>query len=199
MGLLRAVGITLSASSFAGVVKGFALFPVAIITANLLAILFVKSPISDQLIEVLVPIPVEKVPALAIVSLVILAAVSGVVVVVCLNLISGGYDNSQPRKMKGPAMADSHPAIFRLQSAHNNTLECLAMATACFWAATTHVLEPVLFAKLALFVLASRTLYIGAYVIDEDFLRTVFFICAITAITDIGLGAIFPDILAKYA
>ena len=73
------------------------------------------------------------------------------------------------------------------------------MATPCFWAATPHGLEPLLFAKLAVFLFASRVLYIVAYVLDEDILRTFFFVSAITAAFDIGLGAIFPGAISKYA
>ena len=198
MGVLTGAGITLNASSLAGVLKGFALFPILIVIANLGVVVFVKSPVSDQLIKAL-PVPIDKVPALVIVLLVLMAVSSGVFVIVGLNLLSGGYDNSHPRKLKGPALAECYPALFRLQSAHNNTFECLAMVTACFWAATTHPLEQVLFAKLAFVILVSRIMYVIAYVLDEDVLRTGFFVCAITAIADIGGGAIFPDMLAKYA
>merc|ERR1712070_903700 len=109
-----------------------------------------------------------------------------------LTLVGGEYDNSTPRKMKGPALADSFPTLFRLQSAHNNTFECIAVATACFWAAASHAVEPLLFAKLALLVLVSRILYVIAYVLDEDFCRTSLFALASTVIIDIGLVAIFP-------
>ena len=102
-------------------------------------------------------------------------------------------------RQRAPTMAESHPALFRLQSAHSNTFECLAMLTACFCVGTVHPLDPVLFAKLAIFALASRMFYVLAYVLDEDFLRTGFFIFGVTAITDVGIGAIFPGALAKYA
>lgn len=197
MGLLSAIGITLNASSFAGVVKGMALFPLLIVAANVGIVFFVKSAISDQIVTAL-PVPVEKVPALVVISMVVLVVATGLLVIVGINLLAGGYDNSQPRKMKGPALADSYPTLFRLQSAHNNTIECLAMTTACFWAATTHPLAPLIFAKLALVILASRLLYVAAYVLDEDFLRTGCFILAITGMTDIAIGAVFPGTLAKY-
>lgn len=197
MGVLSTFGLTLSASSFGGVLKGMAFFPVLIVAANVAAIQFVKSPVSDELIKAM-PVPVSKVPSLVIVAMVVLAAASGVFVIIGLNLLSGGYDNSKPRKLKGPALADSYPTLFRLQSAHNNTFESIIMVTACFWAAAQESLDPLLFAKLALFTLVSRVLYILAYVLDEDFLRTGFFVCAITGITDIGIGAVFPEALAKY-
>ena len=197
MGLLGTAGVTLSASSYAGVVKGLALFPLLIVAANMGIVLFVKSAISDQLVTAL-PVPVEKVPALVVIAMVVLAVATGLLVILGLNLFAGGYDNSQPRKMKGPALADSYPSLFRLQSAHNNTIECLAMIAACFWAATTHSLDALLFAKLALVILASRLLYVVVYVLDEDFLRTGCFILAITGMTDIAIGAVFPSTLAKY-
>ena len=37
---------------------------------------------------------------------------TGVFVIVGINLLAGGYDNSQPRKMKGPALADSYPTPY---------------------------------------------------------------------------------------
>ena len=56
-----------------------------------------------------------------------------------------------------------------------------------------------LFAKLAVFILVSRVLYIVAYTLDEDLLRTLFFVSAVSGIFDVGLGAIFPVVLSKYA
>ena len=72
------------------------------------------------------------------------------------------------------------------------------MVIACFWAATTHSLDAQLFAKLALSVLASRLLYVVVYVLDEDFLRTSCYILAIAGMTDIAIGAVFPETLSKY-
>jgi uncharacterized MAPEG superfamily protein len=197
MGLLSLVGLTLNASSFAGVVKGMALFPLLLVASNVGIVYFVQNPISDQLIAAL-PVPVEKVPALVVLSMVMLAVATGLFVIVGLNLVVGSYNNTHPRTIKGPALADSSPALFRLQSAHNNTFEALSMTTACFWVATTHTLDPVLFAKLALVILASRLLYVVAYVMDEDYLRTGLFVLAVAGFTDIGIGAIFPEYLAKY-
>ncbi|GMH80021.1 hypothetical protein TrST_g2825 [Triparma strigata] len=197
MGLLLGSGITLTASSYAGVVKFLTIFPLLVLGANVGNVLFVKSAISNQLITML-PVPVEKVPALVIIAMVILSVATGIFVIIFVNIFAGGYDNSLPRKVKGPALADSYPALFRLQSAHNNTIECLAMVTACFWAATTHSLDAQLFAKLALSVLASRLLYVVVYVLDEDFLRTSCYILAIAGMTDIAIGAVFPETLSKY-
>ena len=159
MGLLSRLGLTLSANSYAGVLKGLSIFPLIIVLSGRTIVYFVKHPISNQLIDVM-PVPVEKVPALCIVFMFLMTSMSGLAVILILNLIAGGYDNGHPRVVKGPALADTYPVLFRLQSAHNNSFEALSMATACFWVASTHLLDPTLFAKLALYALASRVLYV---------------------------------------
>ena len=113
MGLLLGSGITLTASSYAGVVKFLTIFPLLVLGANVGNVLFVKSAISNQLITML-PVPVEKVPALVIIAMVILSVATGIFVIIFVNIFAGGYDNSLPRKVKGPALADSYPALFRL-------------------------------------------------------------------------------------
>ena len=59
MGLLSLVGLTLNASSFAGVVKGMALFPLLLVASNVGIVYFVQNPISDQLIAALTKEPDE--------------------------------------------------------------------------------------------------------------------------------------------
>ena len=197
MGILHKLGLTMRAKSYLGVLWGSALFPIAIYAAFVSTVYFVKSPYSDQAIEMM-PVSVDKIPGLVIVGMIVLANASGIFAIFGIMIFQGRYANDLPRKMKGPELADSSPTLFRLQSAHNNTLEALSYVTAAFWVAFTYWLEPVLFAKLALYILACRILYVVFYVLDEDFLRSSAFVFAFTAIVDIAAGPLFPEALAKY-
>ena len=53
MGLLLGSGITLTASSYAGVVKFLTIFPLLVLGANVGNVLFVKSAISNHVIIML--------------------------------------------------------------------------------------------------------------------------------------------------
>ena len=73
----------------------------------------------------------------------------------------GGYENTMPRHAQTPdKLAKSFPSLFRLKSAHNNTLECLAMMAPVFWAAQTLKLDELVFAKLSVLFLLARTAYV---------------------------------------
>ncbi|EOD17938.1 hypothetical protein EMIHUDRAFT_432224 [Emiliania huxleyi CCMP1516] len=161
MGLFSTFGLTFSATGYAGVIKGLALFPLLLPAAHFAAYTFVTSPVSDSVLDAL-PVPVAKVPALVAFLLVALAAGSGLVAIVAINLLGGHYDNHTPRVLKGPALSEELPAVYRLQCAHNNSIECLAYVTPAFWMASAHELPPPLCAKLSLFLLAARVAYIAA-------------------------------------
>mmetsp|Transcript_23446 Transcript_23446/g.77858 ORF Transcript_23446/g.77858 Transcript_23446/m.77858 type:complete len:201 (-) Transcript_23446:258-860(-) len=197
MGLFSTFGLTFSATGYAGVIKGLALFPLLLPAAHFAAYTFVTSPVSDSVLDAL-PVPVPKVPALVAFLLVALAAGSGLVAIVAINLLGGHYDNHTPRVLKGPALSEELPAVYRLQCAHNNSIECLAYVTPAFWMASAHELPPPLCAKLSLFLLAARVAYIAAYVVNEDFLRTAFFVCGIASIVELCVGSLFPETLTRY-
>ena len=72
------------------------------------------------------------------------------------------------------------------------------MLLPCFWAASELAMPPRLFAKLAVLALLARLLYTLAYALNEDLLRTWAFLVAVSALLDIGTGAVFPDSLTRY-
>ena len=37
-----------------------------------------------------------------------------------------------------------------------------------------------------------------AYVVNEDFLRTAFFVCGIASIVELCVGSLFPETLTRY-
>ena len=92
---------------------------------------YVTNSISDTVLASL-GVPAAKVPALVGVSISLLAFFVELPVIMGLAATKG-YDNSMPRVFKASDTLKEYPVMFRLQSAHNNTLEFLAMMAPCFW------------------------------------------------------------------
>lgn len=198
-GLLAKVGLTLTGWKGVGKIVGIALFGAAFFGSDYLTVLFVRSSFSDWLIELL-PVPTAQAPFFVAVFLTGVALATGLAAIGLLGIFApDGYDNSYPRQMKSPSvMAGTFPVAFRVQSAHNNSLEWLGYMMPCFWAAHELGMEQRIFAKLSVFVLLCRIAYVIMYVVNEDFLRTSCFLLAVTALIDIGLGAVLPGNLSKY-
>jgi len=152
---------------------------------------YVTSPMSDTVLAFL-GVPAAKVPALVGVSISLLAFFVQFPVIMGLAATKG-YDNSMPRVFKASDSLKEYPVMFRLQSAHNNTLEFLAMMAPCFWSASTIGLDQLLFAKLSSLILLCRVIYAVAYALDSNLIRTTIFMVGFNAMACIGLAPIFPD------
>ena len=199
-GLLgRCCGLTMSdGASWPKAVKNALLFTIGFVGSDYLMVAFATQPFSDPMLS-LFPVPVERVPYLVIIALVVIALGLALLVIAALSfVVPTGYNNSTPRLMKSAEQLDQYPFLFRLQSAHNNSLEFLAMLLPSFWAASELAMPPRLFAKLSVLALLARLLYVLAYALNEDLLRTWSFFVAISALLDVGFGAVFPESLERY-
>ena len=47
-------------------------------------------------------------------------------------------------------------------------------------------------------MLGTRVMYVLMYVLNEDLLRTTSFLLSVTALLDLGFGAVFPSLLDRY-
>jgi len=110
MGLFSTFGLTFSATGYAGVIKGLALFPLLLPAAHFAAYTFVTSPVSDSVLDAL-PVPVAKVPALVAFLLVALAAGSGLVAIVAINLL-GTRASPEPAAVAPRASLPFAPRAF---------------------------------------------------------------------------------------
>ena len=144
-----------------GFVKLNALFPPIIAVAAASLRWFVASPASEMVLAAL-PVPVEKVPFLVAASLPALIFISGLLPIMGLAAAKpDGYDNRHPRLMKtAESLMPKYPLNFRLQSAHNNTIEMVAMAAPAFFVAHALGLNQLLLAKLSVLLLLVRLVYI---------------------------------------
>ena len=176
-----------------GFLKLNAAFPVIFAVAGYAVKSFVTSPISDTVLASL-DVPLAKVPALAAVSLVALAFLSVVPTILGLSMYQV-YDNSNPRGTKSRENLKNYPTIHRMQNAHDNTLEFLALMAPCLWSASTLGLDELLFAKLMTLVFiavrlapvqqlspAPTTLVIGARA-RSLCSRSAWFTCPVTGWT----------------
>lgn len=184
-------GITTMSGGF---VKLNLVFPPIIAGVAYLLKMYVTSPVVEAVLKSL-PFTVDKVPMVVAASMAPLIFISGVVPIMGLAYVEpNGYDNVNPRMMKSAGGAlGKYPVLFRLQSAHQNTVELAAMAAPSFWVASTLGLPSLLFAKLASLALLARLLYFPAYALGIDYLRTTLFAISFFAITLIGFAPLFPE------
>lgn len=182
---------TLSLSG--GFMKLNVVFPPLIACAAALMRWYLASPVSEALVNAM-PVPLAHKPLVVAACMPVLIFVSGLMPIMGLAAMAPtGYDNQHPRKFKdATSIAETYPMMFRLQSAHMNTIECTVMLMPAFWVAQTVGLEPDLFAKLAALLLAVRVLYVLAYALNADALRTVLFVIGQFCILSCGFAPLFP-------
>ena len=149
------------------------------------------SPLVDQMVEAL-PVPIKRVPFLVAMLVALIGLSTGLGAIFALGaVVPAGYNNSSPRKMKSATeLGSRYPAIFRLQSAHFNTLEFLAMMMPCYWAAYELEVPPMLFAKASLLTLISRIVYVIMYICNFDYFRTTAFGISVATIAFVGITAL---------
>eukprot|EP00308_Calcidiscus_leptoporus_P018301 CAMPEP_0119379976 /NCGR_PEP_ID=MMETSP1334-20130426/54966_1 /TAXON_ID=127549 /ORGANISM="Calcidiscus leptoporus, Strain RCC1130" /LENGTH=192 /DNA_ID=CAMNT_0007399637 /DNA_START=31 /DNA_END=609 /DNA_ORIENTATION=+ len=175
-----------------GFMKVNFLFPPVIAACGAILSYFINSPISLSLVEAM-PVPVEKVPFFVAALMPIIVFVSGVVPIMALAAVApAGYNNETPRQAKSPKALEPYPTIFRLQSAHNNTIESMGMMMPAFWVAHTLALEKVLFAKLSVLYLGCRLAFLVFYGINSDCLRTMAFLIGFFSLVTMGFAPLFP-------
>ena len=154
---------------------------------------FLTAPEVEAVLKGL-PIATEKIPYVVAAALGPIIFISGLVPIMGLAVVApDGYDNVNPRMMKSAEGMKAYPVLHRLQSAHQNTVECAAMAAPAFWVASTLGLESLLFAKLSALLLLARLAYFPFYAMGLDALRTTIFAVGFFATTLIGFAPIFPE------
>ena len=140
------------------------LFPPVMAATAAIVKWWMTSPLADASLTFLSSkgVPTASVPCLVAVCMPAMAFLVNLPVIMGLAAMDpGGYDNTMPRQAQTPdKLAKGFPTLFRLKSAHNNTLECLAMMAPAFWAAQTLKLDELVFAKLSVLFLLARTVYV---------------------------------------
>ena len=123
---------------------------------------WMASPYSAMALTLLADkgVPVTSVPAFCAACMPMWAFLVNFPVILGLAASKDGYENTMPRNAQSPDKLSAYPTLFRFKSAHNNTVECLAMMAPCFWVAQTLKLDEVVFAKLSVLFLATRILYV---------------------------------------
>jgi uncharacterized MAPEG superfamily protein len=189
-----------------------------LVAAPVISALFVNSSLSSFLVAAL-PTTVERVPHLMLLVMVLLAfginmpvilyigerALPSFFLLFCVPSFfflfrtaavrERGYDNSTPRRSQAYFLNKEHGLAFRLKSAHLNTSENIPTMTAAIFIATSLDLDKVLVAKMTVFYIINRILYVVFYALNIDFLRTFAFIVSFVGMVIMMILAIFPSAL----
>jgi uncharacterized MAPEG superfamily protein len=137
-------------------------------------------------------VPIASVPAFVAACMPILAFSVNLPVIMGLAASADGYENMMPRNAQSPDKLKDFPLLFRFKSAHYNSVEACALMAPCFFAAQALKLDEIVFAKLSVLFLVCRVLYVFAYVLNSDALRTTIFMIGFFALSGIAFGALFP-------
>jgi uncharacterized MAPEG superfamily protein len=144
-----------------------------IIAAPVLNVLFIKSSISSALLAAL-PTTVEKIPYLMLLAMVLLAFAANLPVIFYIaSVAKDGYDNNTPRKTQADFL-NKHPLMLRLKSAHLNTQENLPLLAVSIFVATSLNLDKLIIAKMTLFYMLNRAVFVVAYALNIDVIRCAY-------------------------
>jgi len=106
---------------------------------------------------------------------------------------TGGYDNNHPKEMTSSMATDvSQKWLYRLECAHNNTMEALVYFGCANVVASRLNLNQLLWAEWSFIFLAARLAYPVAYAADIDILRTYLFGIGLWSSCLMMLFSIFP-------
>jgi uncharacterized MAPEG superfamily protein len=154
----------------------------------------VKTKFSDILLS-LAPVELEKVPYFCLLGLIAIWAT--VKIVVAFGVANSphckhAYRNDQPRTMNNIEYMGK--VLYRLQCAHENTLEALAVATAVAVIGSNTDIEATIFAKLSMFTLVARVIYPFIYALGPDLIRSVVFSFGLCSSLWIAVYGLFPKL-----
>lgn len=152
-----------------------------------------KSAFSGALLT-LAPVSLEKTPYFCLFVLIQIWALTKILVALGLaNSSKRNYENKAPRRMNTVEyMGDS---LYKLQCAHENTLEAIVMATVAVITATNLDLEPTVVSKLSMFNLLARIAYPFLYVNGPDMIRSIVFSFGLFSSVWIVIYRLFPDLI----
>ncbi|GMI41672.1 hypothetical protein TeGR_g1727 [Tetraparma gracilis] len=188
---LRSAGLTFDDCGF---FKLNAWFPVLLIGANVSLITWCRSNVATLAVAMM-PVPEAKVPFFVIAFMPIIAIVC---TIVAIQSIAAIKPRGAAGRIRGGSVAElGLPAwIDRLQQAQYNTWECCTCTVCTFFVAVSLGLPDVLFAKMATFLLLVRVLYVLAYVLDLDFVRTLLWLAGTSTCLLAAFAALFPESVA---
>jgi len=152
-----------------------------------------KSALSDALLS-LAPVSIDKIPYLCLFVLLQIWLLTRIAIVFGLaNTTKHGYDNKTPRRTK--TVEHMGELFFKLQCAHENTLEAIVVATAAAVVASNLGLDPIIFAKLSIFNLLARVVYPFLYAFGPDMIRTIIFTFGFFSSLGIIAYSLFPELI----
>lgn len=110
------------------------------------------------------------------------------------NNDKSAYDSETPRKSN--TVEHLGEALFKLQCAHDNTIETVVVATVAVIAASNLGLDVAIFAKLSMFnLLLARAVYPALYVFAPDMIRSLVFTFGFFSSLMIITYSLFPKVI----
>lgn len=109
------------------------------------------------------------------------------------NNDKSAYDSETPRKSN--TVEHLGEALFKLQCAHDNTIETVVVATVAVIAASNLGLDVAIFAKLSMFNLLARAVYPALYVFAPDMIRSLVFTFGFFSSLMIITYSLFPKVI----
>lgn len=153
---------------------------------------FLRDPISDQLLAQM-PVDADKVPFLAMMVMILLAFFANLVVIFYIAIFrKGGYDNNHPREEQAKFL-QNHGFAARMKAAHNNTNENLPALAAGIFTAISLGLDKVLTAKMCIFYMINRIIFVVTYGLNLDLVRTVVYVMGFFTVLMMMAMSIFPE------
>ena len=181
----------LSISHSAKKVNAFVPFQVITSICTIAALL--QSSFSDTLLSIL-PVTTDKVPYFCLFILLFLWIFTRIAVILGLaNTRKPGYDNKTPRRTNTVEYLGND--LYKLQCAHDNTLEAIVVATVASVVASNLDLDSVVFAKLSIFNLVARIVYPYLYVYGPDMVRSIVFAFGFFSSLGIITCSLFPQLI----
>lgn len=153
-----------------------------------------KLAISDTLLS-LAPVDVKKIPYLNLFITTQIWIFLRLAIPFSLANASSksNYDNKTPRKTNTPEHLGD--LLYKLQCAHENTLEAIVIATVATVTAANLGLDPIVFAKLSTFALMARLVYPYFYVWGPDMIRSIVFSFGFFSSVMAIVYSLFPQLI----
>lgn len=154
-----------------------------------------KTAFSDTLLS-LAPVDTHKIPYLCLFVVVQIWMFTRLVIPFSLSnraTKSVYYENKTPRLQNTVDYLGD--ILYKLQCAHENTLEAIVMATVAVVTASNLGLDQVVFAKLSIFNLLARMAYPFLSVLGPDMIRSAVFAFGFFSSMWIVMYSLFPELL----
>ena len=168
------------------------IFPIQVSMNVAIIATLCKSDFSDTLLS-LAPVPVNKVPYLALFALIQIWILTKIVVALGVaNFRKHGFDNTTPHQMNtAEYMGDS---LYKLQSTHENTLEAIVVAMAAAVVASNTNLDTTIVAK---FNFLARVTYPLLYVLGPNMVHSIVFTFGLFSSVLTIIYRLFPELISS--